>query len=449
MKPNQLRNTILDILIRIEKDQGFSHLLIDNEIKSNRISAKDINLLTEIVYGTMQRKMTLDFYIEAFVSTKKKMDAWVKMLLRMSIYQMVYLDKVPDHAVIHESVEIAKLRGHKGISGFVNGILRSVQRDGVPDTGIIKDQAKRLSIETSHPEWLVKRWINEYGFEKTKAMCNANLVKKQQSIRIQPLKTTREEVMIKLKSLGFEVKPSYLSPQGIIIEKGNILTTDLFRDGYVTIQDQSSMLVGEMLHAEPNMRVLDACSAPGGKATHIAEKMEDKGKLYAYDLHQKKVNLIKKKASDLDLTIIDANQGDARNLSELHDIESFDRILVDAPCSGLGVIRGKPEIKYHKKEADIQRLSEIQLEILHSVSPLLKKGGLLIYSTCTVDIAENEKVVQEFLKDHPDYQLDEKFFEQLPDEAKSASGITTYGFQLFPQDFGTDGFFLARFEKNG
>lgn len=330
MSEYQLRNTIIDLLMRIEKDNGFSHLLIDHEIKSKRIDPKDQGLLTEIVYGTLQRKMTIDYYLESFVESKKKLDLWVKMLLRMSVYQMVYLDKVPDHAIIHEAVEIAKKRGHKGIGSFVNGVLRSIQRKGVPDTASITDDSQRLAIDTSHPEWLVKRWISHYGYQTTKEMCEANLTRKAQAIRVQPLRITREAAMETLNELGFETSPSAFSPQGIIISKGNILQTELFKEGYITIQDQSSMLVAEMLQAAPGMHVLDACSAPGGKVTHIAEKMQNKGMIHAYDLHKKKVKLIDTKASELQLSIIDAEPADARNLQEIHEAESFDRILIDA-----------------------------------------------------------------------------------------------------------------------
>lgn len=447
MKPYELRNIILDLLLRIEKDKSFSHLLIDYEIKEKQINQKDVNLLTEIVYGTLQRKITLDYYIDRFISQKKKIDKWVRILLRMSFYQIIYLDKVPDHAVIHEAVEIAKKRGHKGISGLVNGVLRNLQRQGVPNTEAIQDKFRRLSIETSHPEWLVYRWVNEYGFETTKAMCEANLTRKAQSIRIQPLKISREEAIKQLEDLGFTVYPSELSAQGIVIEKGNILSTDLFKEGYVTIQDQSSMLVGELIHVKPNMQVLDACSAPGGKATHISEKMGNTGTVYAYDLHKNKINLIRNKAKDLELTNIQVKQCDARNLQQNHKKESFDRILVDAPCSGFGVIRGKPEIKYNKSETDVVRLSEIQYEILDHVSPLLKEGGLLVYSTCTVDVQENEEVVKKFIKEHKDFEIDTEFFEQLPPVLKKFSGITPYGIQLFPQNLETDGFFLSRLKK--
>ncbi|RDW20821.1 16S rRNA (cytosine(967)-C(5))-methyltransferase [Oceanobacillus arenosus] len=447
MKTYQLRNTILDILIRIEKDQSFSHLLIDHEIKTGQLKPKDEGLLTEVVYGTLQREITLDYYLDSFMDSKKKVDSWVRILLRMSIYQMVFLDKVPDHAIIHEAVEIAKQRGHKGIAGFVNGLLRNVQRNGIPNTALIEDPVSRISIETSHPEWLVSRWAAEYGLTTTKAMCEANITRKSQSIRVQPLKISREEALEVLMEQGFIVTPSHFSNQGIIVEKGNILSSQLFKDGMITIQDQSSMLVAEMLDAQPNMEVLDACSAPGGKATHIAEKMEDKGSIKAYDLHKKKVKLIEEKAESLGLTIIDAEANDARKLQEIHAKESFDRILVDAPCSGLGVIRGKPEIKYTKKETDIERLSEIQLDILEHVAPLLKINGLLIYSTCTVERQENEKVVAKFIENHPEFEVDPVFFGNLPDELEASQGRSEFGLQLFPQDFQTDGFFLTRLRR--
>ncbi|MUK89483.1 16S rRNA (cytosine(967)-C(5))-methyltransferase RsmB [Ornithinibacillus sp. L9] len=440
-----LRNTIIDLLLRIEQDSGYSHLLIDKEIKKQHISPKDEGLLTEIVYGTINRKITLDYYINHFVKAKKKMEPWVIMLLRMSFYQMIYLNKVPDHAIIHEAVEIAKRRGHKGISSLVNGVLRNVQRNGVPSTSLIEDEVERLAVETSHPTWLVKRWIKHYGDEMTKQMCEANLTQKAHSIRVQPLKISRDEAMEQLINEGYEVRPSIFSEQGIIIDKGNILKSALFKNGYVTIQDQSSMLVGEMLQPKPGMQVLDACSAPGGKVTHIAEKMENKGWIDAHDLHAKKIKLIDQKASELELTIIDAKKADARHLQELYEENSFDRILVDAPCSGLGVIRGKPDIKYNKKISDITNLATIQLAILNSVSPLLKKDGVLIYSTCTVDPEENEEVVKKFLQQNTDYLVDKSFFNDLPQGIQDSPGVTELGLQLFPQTFQTDGFFLTRF----
>jgi len=442
-----LRNTMLDLLLRIEQGSGYSHLLIDHEIKKKQLSEKDKGLLTEVVYGTIQRKLTLDYYLNNFIKTNKKQKPWVQMLLRMSIYQMVFLDKVPAHAVIHEAVEITKQRGHKGVASFVNGVLRNVQRQGVPETSSIKDPIKRLSIETSHPEWMIKKWIEDYGLKTTKDMCRENMERKQVSVRIQPLKISREAAVKQLNVEGFDVEPSSISKQGLIIKKGNIVNSRLFQEGYLTIQDQSSMLVGEMLDARPGMSVLDACSAPGGKTTHLAEKMENKGVVKAHDLHKKKINLVNEKSSQLSLSIIDASQADARVLNTVYDQESFDRILIDAPCSGLGVLKGKPDIKFTKQADDIYQLAKIQLDILKSVAPLLKIGGLLIYSTCTVNHEENESVIQSFLKQHPNYEVDKAFFDTLPDNLKNSLGETENGLQLFPQTLQTDGFFLTRLRK--
>lgn len=444
MAKYHLRNSILDLLLRIEEGGGYSHLLISNEIKRKQIALKDEGLFTEIVYGTMERKLTLDFYIEPFLQNKRKLESWVRMLLRMSVYQLLYLDKVPEYAVIHEAVEIAKQRGHKGIASLVNGILRNMVRKGVPNTFDIKDKKKRLAIETSHPEWLVNRWVEHYGFSKTKQMCEANLTHKPLTVRVQPLRISRQDAMNQLNKEGYEIKPSIFSNHGIIIERGNIMKSKLFQNGFLTIQDQSSMLVAEMLDVKPGMSVLDACSAPGGKATHTAELMEDKGHVYAYDLHKNKIKLINEKADKLDLKIIHAKQHDARHLTNIHENSSFDRIIVDAPCSGLGVVRGKPDVKYNKTEQDITRLASIQLEILEAVAPLLKREGLLIYSTCTVEPLENEQIVQRFLNRNKDFQVDTNFFEDLPDQMERLAGKSIYGLQLFPQDFQTDGFFLTR-----
>lgn len=447
MKTAQLRMLILELLLRIEKDRSFSHLLINREIQKSNLTTKDEALLTQIVYGTLERKLTLDYYLSSYVDPTKKLDLWVKVLLRMSVYQMIFLDKIPDHAIIHEAVEIAKQKGHRGTQGFINGVLRNVQRKGVRDISEISDPVERLSIETSHPLWLVKRWIEQYGFQTTQEICLANLEEKPISLRIQPLRIARGEAIQYLENEGFQVKPSIFSEQGIIIEKGNILTNNLFKQGMLTIQDQSSMLVAEVLKPEPGMTVLDACSAPGGKATHIAEKMKNDGIVYAHDLHKKKVNLIEEKQRNLQLSIIEATAYDARKLQDKYKNTSFDRILVDAPCSGLGVITSKPEIKYEKTAEDIERLQSVQSDILNHAAQLLKDDGLLVYSTCTIEKTENEEVIHQFLEKNPEFIVDTSFFNELPEVLQSSIGITEFGVQLFPQSFKTDGFFLTRLKK--
>lgn len=447
MKKYELRDTAVTLLSRIGDQGGYSHLLLDQTIRNKGFDSRDTGLLTEIVYGTLSYKLTLEYFLRHFVT--KKLESWAKWLLLSAFYQMYVLDRVPDHAVIHESVEIAKQRGHKGIASLVNAVLRNAQRKGFPKLDDIQDPAERISLETSHPKWLVQRWIEQYGEKTAREMCAVNQVEKPISVRVQPMLITRDEAMEELESQGFTVRPSNINPQGIIVEDGNILKSDLFLSNQVTVQDQTSMLAGQMVDAAAGMTVLDACSAPGGKTTHIAETMENEGKLYAYDLHAKKAKQVQQKAEKLNLTIIESNQADARNLQERHQPESFDRILLDAPCSGLGVLRGKPDIKYHKSEQDVLSLASIQADLLEQVAPLLKKDGKLVYSTCTVDQAENEQVVRAFLEQHPNFEVDPEFQDDLPQAVQNAPGLTDAGLQVFPQDFDTDGFFLVRLVRKG
>jgi len=437
-----VREAAMDVLEAIDKHQSYSNLLLNKVINKYQISGPDTGLLTEIVYGTIQRKMTLDFYLQPFI--KKKPEHWVLILLRLSLYQMVYLDKIPDRAIIFEAVEIAKKRGHKGIVGLVNGILRSVQREGLQSLDSITDPIERLSMETSHPLWLVQRWTEQYGFEKAKAMCEENLLAPVQTARINEIKTTREEVCRLLEAEGFAVDPSPIIPEAIRILKGNIAHSVLYKKGYFSIQDESSMAVAHALEISPHLTVLDACAAPGGKTGHIAELLKGTGKVTALDLHPHKIKLIKENASRLGLDNIDALVMDSRHSSESFNRETFDRVLVDAPCSGLGVLRRKPDIKYTKTNQDIQSLREVQLSILDETASLLKRGGLLVYSTCTVDLEENFGTAAAFLEQNEDF---EPHALALPKELLHFVEEGSNAIQIFPQDFGGDGFFISCFRK--
>ncbi|MBS4198907.1 16S rRNA (cytosine(967)-C(5))-methyltransferase RsmB [Bacillus sp. FJAT-49732] len=437
-----VREAALDVLIAIDQHQSYSNLLLNQVIKKYQITGPDTGLLTEIVYGTIQRKMTLDYYLQPFI--KKKLEQWVHILLRLSLYQMIYLDKVPDRAIIFEAVEIAKKRGHRGIVGLVNGILRSVQREGLRSLDAITDPVEKLSIETSHPLWLVRRWIDQYGFEKAKAMCEENLLAPVQTVRINETKTNREEVCSMLEVEGFSVEVSPIISESIRILKGNAANSDLYKKGYYSIQDESSMAVAYALEIAPNMAVLDACAAPGGKTGHIAELLKGTGKVTSLDLHPHKIKLIKENASRLGLNNIDALVMDSRHSGDSFQSESFDRILVDAPCSGLGVLRRKPDIKYSKTDEDIQSLREVQLRILDATASLLKKGGLLVYSTCTVDLEENFGTAAAFLELHEDF---ESHALTLPTALSHFIKEGSNTIQIFPQDFGGDGFFISCFRK--
>lgn len=436
---SNVRDSALTLLETIEKNQSYSNLLLNGMIEKNKIAPKDVGLLTELTYGTLQRRMTLDYYLQPFL--KKKVEPWVRQLLRVTLYQMVYLDKIPDRAAIFEAVEIAKKRGHKGIASMVNGVLRSIQREGLPSLEEIADPVERLATETSHPLWLVKRWVAQLGFEKAKKMCEINLTAPLQTARVNTTKIKRDKCIEVLTEEGYEVEPSAIIPEAIKCLRGNLAHSTAFKEGLITIQDESSMVVAYALGVEQDEKILDACAAPGGKSTHIAEKLQNSGEVISLDLHEHKVKLISSNASRLGLHNIKTRALDSRKAQEHFAEGSFDRILLDAPCSGLGVMRRKPDMKYTKKEEDIDRLKQIQLELLQSVTPLLKKGGILVYSTCTVDEEENSRVVEQFLAENHGFEGDNSFVERLPEALQPLSH--SYSLQILPNDFGSDGFYIA------
>lgn len=444
MEKNNVRYVALNLLMHIEKQGGFSHLVISQAIERENVKEIDQNLLTEIVYGTLEHKLTLDYYLQPFIQKQKKLADWVHMLLRMSLFQLLYLDKVPAYAVINEAVDIAKLKGHRGIGSLVNGVLRNVNRQGVRDIDGIEDPLERLSIKTSHPLWLVELWNEAYGFDITEQICEANKQKKLVNLRANRLKANKETILSMLEEAEIEAKPSTIIEQGINIVQGNIVQSEIMQEGYVTVQDISSMLAAKFMQVEPGMKVLDTCSAPGGKTTYLAEAMENTGEVYAYDLHKNKLKLIEGHAERLGLTNIQVGRQDARKLTNIHEEATFDRILVDAPCTGLGVIRSKPDIIYDKSIDDIKRLQQIQVNILAEASQLLKKDGKLVYSTCTVNPLENEEVVEQFLQAHPTFAVDQSFLKEIDDPLFERANKTAYGIQIFPHTFNSDGFFMTR-----
>ncbi|MDQ0198547.1 16S rRNA (cytosine(967)-C(5))-methyltransferase RsmB [Neobacillus ginsengisoli] len=440
-----VRESAMDLLVAIEKNQSYSNILLNNTIEKNEVPAKDVGLLTELTYGTLQRRMALDFFLEPFIKDHKKLANWILHLLRLTLYQMVYLDKIPDRAAIYEAVEIAKKRGHKGIASLVNGVLRSIQREGLPSINEVADPIERLSLETSHPKWLVTRWVNQFGYDKTKEMCEINLTAPLQTARVNLTRISRDECIALLKEDGFQVEKSPIIPEAIRCLKGNLASSIPFKYGMLTIQDESSMLASYALGAEENESILDACAAPGGKSTHIAEKMHNTGEVISIDLHEHKVKLINDNARRLGLANINTIAMDSRLAGDHFKEESFDRVLLDAPCSGLGVMRRKPDMKYTKTEQDIVQLSSIQQKLLKSVSGLVKKGGILVYSTCTVDKEENEKMVAAFLTENSQFEEDSMFRDRMPEAIRPL--ISSYDLQIFPQDFGSDGFYIAVLRK--
>lgn len=418
---------------------AYSNLLLGEIIDSTELSDKDRRLFTEIVYGTIARKLTLEFYVERNVRNPKKLDDWVKYLLMLSVYQMIYLDKIPNHAILNDAVEIAKSYGNVGIGKFVNGVLRNISRNGVPEFSTIKNSLTRKSIQYSVPEWMYKQFEKQYGVKRADAIFESLFIKSKSSIRVNTAKTERSSVQEKLLQDGVETINSQISSVGLVSEKGFLAGNQLFEAGFYTIQDESSQLVAPILDAQPNDLILDACAAPGGKTTHIATYLSN-GKITALDLYDHKLRLIKENAQRLGISDkIELEKFDAREIGKHFAKEYFDRILVDAPCSGLGLIRRKPDIKYSKSSEDFEALQKIQLDILESCAQVLKKSGIMVYSTCTIIDIENQKVIQMFLEKHSE-------FEML--NIESDVDIVSEGqIVITPEMHQTDGFFVCKLKK--
>lgn len=438
------RNLAVTVLTRVKKQNSYSNLALDAALQQAHLASRDAALATNLVYGVIQRQMTLDYFLAPFVAGKKLED-WVQVLLETAVYQMQYLDKVPNRAIFYESTEIAKRRGHAGIAKLVTAVLRHIQREGVPTLAAINDPIERLSVASSTPRWLVETLIDQQGMAKATSILNVIDQPAHASIRVNTAKTTLGELKALLSPMFPDLAPSPISPVGLIAPSGYLAGTPAFANGDYTMQDESSMLVAPSLAIEPGDQVLDACAAPGGKTTHIAQYLnaEAGGKVTAVDLHPHKVKLIEQNAKRLGLSDRVATlAADARSLGDRFADQSFDRVLVDAPCSGLGLIRRKPEIKYAKTAADPLHLQQIQLEILASVAPLLKIGGRMTYSTCTMVQEENQAVVANFLAAHPDFVQVAVPTDKPLEKAHHAPAL-----QLFPDDYGTDGFFIASFKR--
>jgi 16S rRNA (cytosine967-C5)-methyltransferase len=431
------RELALDVLTRVEQDQAYSNLLLNQALQSHSLARPDAGLATELVYGTIQRLNTIDFYLSGFVPKGlNKLEPWVRSLLRLSLYQLLYLDRIPAHAAVNEAVDIAKRRGHSGISGMVNAILRNIIRSRqqlvIPSD---LEPVRRIALEHSHPEWLVQRWLEQYGEAVTANICSANNEPPKVSVRVNSLRIDRGSLIDELRAQGIDAAPSQLSTDGVIVTgAGNMAHSRWYQEGMISIQDESSMMVANALDPQPGMLVLDCCAAPGGKTTHIAERMKDQGQIWASDLHEHKRKLIEEQADRLKLGSIRTITEDARRLSDRFARDSFDRILLDAPCSGFGVIRRKPDVKWAKQSHDIEGIAALQLELLNRVRQLLKPGGVLVYSTCTIEQNENERVVERFIRENGD---------QFELSVKDGPAMRT----IFPYEYGSDGFFIARITR--
>lgn len=351
---------------------------------------------------------------------KTRVKPFEKMLLLMSLYQHHFLNQIPDYAIVNEAVQIAKKKKGKKTADFINAVLqnaflnhRSLER---------LNEQEKLSVETSHPLWLVKMIIKQYGMEKTLKICSANNEIPYKSARVNSLKTTKEEL---LKDNLF--KQGKLSQDCLYYEGGNLAHTSYFQDGYITIQDESSQMVARLLNPCQGDYVLDMCCAPGSKTSHLASLMNNQGKIEAYDLYMHKIPLVEAQMKRLGVDNVEVHCYDSTKLSNLYNKETFDKILLDAPCSGLGVLARKPEIKYHESSA-MDEIIQIQQNLLENAYDLLKKNGKMVYSTCTINKKENEKQIATFISNH----LDMKIIEERT---------------ILPYEYHSDGFYMCLLEK--
>lgn len=440
------REISFDILSNIYNENAFSNISINRFLKDETDKRKE-NLVREIVYGVLENDIYIDYIISKASNIKmKKIHPKILIVLKIGIYQLLFMDNIPSRAAVNESVNLAKKHGHGGSVRFVNGVLRNIDRNKEKYMTIDQeDDASRISIKYSHPKWMVKRWIKEYGVEFTESLCEANNETPKLNIRVNTLKTNKNKLKRDLMDKGFILEDGKYSTDTLIVENpSKINEIKEFKEGHFTIQDESSALVAQIMNPKAGSTVIDLCSAPGGKATHIAEKMNNKGRIIAKDIYEHKLKLIDENAKRLGINIIEVGISDALKMDNSLTNKG-DYVLVDAPCSGLGLIRRKPEMKINKKEKHIKTLSKLQMKILNNAKNYVKIGGTLVYSTCTLEKEENIDLIKEFLKANSNFRL-----VNMEDMVKKSENLETLekGYiQLYPHIHNTDGFFISKMIK--
>lgn len=439
MSVKSTRFTVLELLSRMD-DGAYSNLILDSVLEESGFSEKDKSFVSRLFYGILERKITLEYIISAYSSKPlRKLDAEVLNILKIGLYQLKYMDSVPDNAAVNESVKLAKQSGKSSASGFVNAVLRSFIRDDK----IIKypeDKIERLSIEYSCNSDLVKKLCADYSYELAEDLLMSSVIPHKTYLHVNSLKITAEELIHKLNKLEINAEVCDITENCVVVKKmGDMEACSLYKEGYFHVQDLSSQLCCKVLNPKEGQTVVDLCAAPGGKTFTFTEMMNNHGNVIACDLHQKRVNLIKRGAERLGITVINAFMNDAKVFN--NKIPLADKVLCDVPCSGFGVIRSKPELKYTDLSA-IRRLPEVQYEILCTASRYLKQGGELVYSTCTLNKAENDDVIDRFLAEHSDFE---------PMEIMGEYGDVSCGHKatIFPKHFGCEGFFISKIRKVG
>jgi 16S rRNA (cytosine967-C5)-methyltransferase len=445
------RAIAMHTLMQVVRRGSFPDVLLDIYFKEHpKLDSRDRALVTELVYGVLRWQGRLDWIINQQIKIKpEKVDLNVRLILRLAVYQLLFLDRIPAAAAVHEAVELAKASQPKHVVRFVNGVLRTISRKGkVLKAAHPEGSAEhRLAILCSYPVWLVQRWLTKLGNEETESFCQASNQIPPTTVRVNTLKTTVAAMAASFKDLGFSVEPGKFVPEALHLRaiRTDLSSLDHYQRGEFQVQDEASQLIAHLLQPQPGERILDACAGLGAKSTHLAQLMENQGEIIALDNQGWKLTRLTENAQRLEISCIEPVEMDVLELESSGEEPSFDRILLDAPCTGLGVLRRNPDIKWKVKPKDFRRLHLVQKQMLKRLAPLLKPGGVLLYATCTVSSEENEETVQGFLTEHPHYQP-ESARPYLP--PGGAGAVNRSGaVQTWPHRHGTDGFFAARLRR--
>ncbi len=429
------RECVLLALNKMEEDASYSNLILDKTLDQAGLSLQERTFASALFYGVLERKITLDYGVERYSKIPlRKISTDIFNILRMGLYQLIWMESVPDSAAVNESVRLVYAVKKVSAKGFVNALLRSFIRDGkkIP---LPKEPSRRLEVEYSAPRWLIAKWQEEYGEETALKLLKASVGAPPLYLRVNTLKITAQELAEDFSRHKREASPVGHIPGALVVKGiGSIRHMPAYKKGLFHVQDLASQTLCRLLHPNPGEIVYDMCSAPGGKAFTMAQYMEDKGELYAFDLHENRVKLIEQGANRLGIQCIHAQTGDAARFCEGR--KPADKVLCDVPCSGLGIIRRKPEIKY-KDPKDFDRLPEIQYRILQTSAGYVRPGGVLMYSTCTLSRAENDEVSERFLRENPAF---------IPAPLPGKEG---HSHTFFPDEMDSDGFYLAMFQRKG